>query len=286
MLSRSLLFVPANKEKMLININKLSADIVIIDLEDAVPIQEKKISRDLVKKYIYKVNKPIFIRVNSIETEEFLYDMNLIKEVCNASNLKGVMLPKSNSKQAIKNLDTALCEYEKLHDRKTKILIIPLIEEALGIQNINEIIEASNRIFRIAFGGEDFTEDIGATSTVSEYELLYARSKIVIASRAHGIEKPIDTVYTNYKDIEGFKNNAKFVKSLGFSGKLLIHPSQNEIANISFSPTPKEVESAKEIVLLSETNKGAFSLHGKMIDKPIVKKAQNIINEYNLIEAK
>lgn len=285
MLSRSLLFVPANKEKILININKLSADIIVIDLEDAVSLEEKKMSRDLVKEYIYKLNKPIFIRVNSIETEEFIYDMNLIKEVCDASVLKGIMLPKSNSKQAIKNLDTALCEYEKLHDRKIKILIIPLIEEALGIRNIDEIIEASDRIFKIAFGGEDFTEDIGAISTAGEYELLYARSKIIIASRVHGIEKLIDTVYTDYKNTEGFKNNSNFVKSLGFGGKLLIHPSQNEIANLSFSPTLKEVESAKEIVLLSETNKGAFSLHGKMIDKPIIKKAQNIINEYSLIEA-
>lgn len=283
MLGRSLLFVPANKEKMLLKIDELEADIIIIDLEDAVSLDEKQKSRELLKKHLPKLNKSVLIRVNSSESNEYKDDMDLFKELVEVSSLKGVMLPKSNSKHDIAKLAAELSECEKLNKRTSKLIIVPLLEDALGIHNIDEVITASDRILKVAFGGEDFTGDIGAQGTSDEYELLYARSKIVIASRAHGIEKPIDTVYTDYKDIEGFKNNCYFVKSLGFGGKLLIHPNQNKIANASFSPTIEEVEFAKEITSLSLTNKGAFSLNGKMIDKPIIEKAQNVINEYNLI---
>lgn len=135
MLNRSLLFVPADKEKMLRKINELQADLIIIDLEDAVRVDEKHIGRDLIRKYIGDWEKPVFIRVNSIETSEFQVDMQLILEISNAVSLQGVMLPKSSSRRNIEELAEHLETIENQGSRQSKLSIIPLIESALGVHN-------------------------------------------------------------------------------------------------------------------------------------------------------
>ncbi|MBR7554809.1 HpcH/HpaI aldolase/citrate lyase family protein [Allobacillus sp. GCM10007491] len=286
MLNRSLLFVPADKEKMLRKINELQADLIIIDLEDAVRVDEKHIGRDLIRKYIGDWEKPVFIRVNSIETSEFQVDMQLILEISNAVSLQGVMLPKSSSRRNIEELAEHLETIENQGSRQSKLSIIPLIESALGVHNSIEIASSHQRVMMLAFGGVDFTTDIGAQITDGEMELLYARSKLVIASRCANIKQPIDTVYTNFKDNDGFIENCIYVKQLGFAGKLLIHPSQIKSANAVFSPSKEEYEFAQRLVSRALTEKGAFQLDGKMIDKPIIEKAERILNEYELIKSK
>lgn len=284
MLSRSLLFVPADQEKMLLKINQLKTDGIIIDLEDAVSNEKKPLGRNLIQEHLKKINLPVFIRVNSLDTNHFKKDMELIKKIGHLDSLQGIMLANSNTKKCITQLSSYLDEFEKTSNRKNKISIFPLIEDALGVHQIDEIIEASDRVSRVAFGAEDFTEDIGAKKTPSQDELLYAKSKIILASRVHRIEKPIDTVYTNFKDDIGFRESAIHSKNLGFGGRLLIHPNQSKIANESFSPSKEEVELAKEIIMQAEKNDGAFNLNGKMIDKPIIAKAQETINQYNLMK--
>src|SRR5699024_2686348 len=282
MLSRSLLFVPGNKEKMLAKINEQLADIILIDLEDAVILEDKETSRELINEYIQTYKKDVFIRVNNVNSDDFIKDMHFINKISNAECLKGVMLPQVNSKEDINILKKHLNNFESKLDKKekNKFSIIPLIEDAYGVYNIDEIIQSSDRIFKIAFGGEDFSYDINAKRTENETELLFARSKIVLASRAHDIESPIDTVYTDINNSKGFKENCFFVKSLGFEGKLLIHPSQVEHANIIFAPSLKEVDFAKKVVLESKNNNGTFQLEGEMIDKPIIDKAQKLINKH------
>lgn len=286
MLNRSLLFVPADKERMLRKINELQADLIIIDLEDAVRVDEKHIGRDLIRKYIGDWEKPVFIRVNSIETSEFQVDMQLILEISNAVSLQGVMLPKSSSRRNIEELAEHLETIENQGSRQSKLSIIPLIESALGVHNSIEIASSHQRVMMLAFGGVDFTTDIGAQITDGEMELLYARSKMVIASRCANIKQPIDTVYTNFKDNDGFIENCIYVKALGFAGKLLIHPSQIKGANAVFSPSKEEFEFAQQLVSQALKEKGAFQLDGKMIDKPIIEKAERILNEYELIKSK
>ena len=283
MLSRSLLFVPADKEKMLYKINQLKADGVILDLEDAVANDNKSLARELIKQYIIDMNTSVFIRVNSIETSDFKKDMELIKSISHLENLQGIVLAKSNSEQCILQLNDYLNKYENYDFKNNKIKIIPLIEDALGVYNIDEIIKASDRIARVAFGAEDFTEDIGAEKTPKQEELLFAKSKLILSSRVHKIEKPIDTVYTDFTDITGFKESVLHSKRLGFGGRLLIHPNQVEVANEYFAPSIEEVTLAKEIIKHAKKNKGAFNLNGKMIDKPIITRAENTIKQYNLI---
>ncbi|MGY0691497.1 HpcH/HpaI aldolase/citrate lyase family protein [Virgibacillus sp. FSP13] len=286
MLNRSLLFVPADKEKMLLKINQLQADVILIDLEDAVAIGDKAIGRDLIRRHIDQWRKPVFIRVNSIETDEFQEDMDLLKRVSNAESLKGVMLPKASSENDIKTLSRYLKTAERQSDKAADLYIIPLIESALGVKRAYEIATADQRITRLAFGGVDFTNDIGAEVTIEEKELLYARSEIILSSRCAHIGQPIDTVYTDFKNIDGFSNNCAFAKSLGFGGKLLIHPAQIEIANTTFAPTAEEVDFAKKIISQSTAEKGSFQLDGKMIDKPIIEKAQRILHDYESIKLK
>src|SRR5699024_734919 len=190
---------------------------------------------------------------------------------------------KSSSAKDIATLLSYMEKAEEFHDRSDKLGIIPLIENALGVHQIDEIITASKRVFQIAFGGEYFTYDIGAQATPAETELLYSRSKIILSSRVYGIEKPIDTVYTDFRDLRGFEKSCTFVRTLGFGGKLLIHPNQIDIANATFSPSADEIEFAEKVVSLAEKNKGAFNLEGKMVDRPIIEKARRIIADASFI---
>lgn len=280
MKSRSLLFIPADKERMLQKVNKLSADIILIDLEDAVAPGDKQTGRNLIKENLPLWNKPVFIRVNSIETSDFKKDMDFIVELNWTSSLQGVMLPKAASKQDIELVANYLLKTEETNQIEAPRSIIPLIETAWGVKNAYEIASESSRVCSLAFGGVDFTNDIRAEVTISETELLYARSEIVIASRCANIEQPIDTVFTDFNNNEGLRDSCSFAKSLGFGGKLLIHPKQINIANQSFSPTKEEVEFAKKVVLQSNNRDGAFQLEGKMIDKPIIERAQILLRNY------
>ncbi|WP_085522754.1 HpcH/HpaI aldolase/citrate lyase family protein [Tuberibacillus sp. Marseille-P3662] len=283
MLSRSLLFVPADQETMISKVNQLEADIILLDLEDAVAIETKPAARDLLKKHIQYWHRPVFIRINSIETTDFLDDMTFIKSLGNSNALQGFMLPKASSKEDIEKLAQHLEDAEQYNQLDKTYLILPLIESAAGVKKAHEIAVASERITRLAFGGVDFTHDIGAQDTPQEHELLYARSEIVISSRVANIKKPIDTVYTHLKDSEGFRQSSSYAKSLGFGGKLLIHPAQIEPANDVFSPTDDEISFAKELVKHAEAQAGTFQLNGKMIDRPVIEKAYQVLEDEKAI---
>lgn len=283
MLSRSLLFVPADKEKMLMKINQLEADIVIIDLEDAVALDDKPYARELLKKHAPNWDRPVFIRINSIETNDYQKDFNLINDFGDNVKLQGVMLPKSLYQSDNKKLAAQLEEIEKRHHKTDNYQIIPLIESAIGVKNAYEIAVADHRVFKLAFGGVDFTNDIGAQQTKEEYELLFARSELVVASRCANIGQPIDTVYTDIQDHEGFETSSRAVKSLGFSGKLLVHPAQIKLANHVFSPSQEEIDYAQKLVRQVKHQSGTFQFEGKMIDKPVIDKAHNVLETYKAI---
>lgn len=285
MLNRSLLFIPADKEKMLLKINTLKADVFILDLEDAVSLNHKQFSRDLVKKHFRDIQKPTILRINSMETHEHSLDMSLVAEIASFNSFQGIMLPKAINKKNIEKVVNHLFEIEKETKIYKKIPIIPLIESASGIRNAYEIACADERITQLAFGGVDFIGDIDAQPTPCEQELLYARSEIIISSRSAGLDKPIDTVYVNFKDTEGFSSNCSYVKKLGFGSKLLIHPSQVDTANQVFSPSKLEVEEAKKIMdnIHENGNIGTFQVNGKMVDKPVIEKAKRTLNDYQEI---
>ncbi|UOF88956.1 CoA ester lyase [Fodinisporobacter ferrooxydans] len=243
-LFRSWMFVPGSDIKKIEKSKQLSADVVIYDLEDAVSLTEKDSARKLVKQVVQaEVDRIHFVKINSISSPLFLDDLDAIAE----KGLSGIVLPKSENKEQIVLLDDLLNQFEMKRSIHQKIEIMPLIESASGLYNAYEIAQSSSRIKRLAFGAVDFSLDIHAELTKEGTELLYARSQLVVASRAAGVEPPIDAVYLDFKDYEGLKRETSFVKQLGFQGKLVIHPNQIETVNAVFLPTAAEIEEGIEV---------------------------------------
>lgn len=282
MLIRSLLFVPGNNERVITKAEQLPADIVIYDLEDAVSHDQKADARERVCNALSATAKSVIVRVNSMETSYFLDDILAISSV-KADTLKAVMLPKTNCSADVVALDKLLTSL----DVPTSIEILPLLETALGVKNAFDIGCSSDRVKRLAFGSVDFGLDIGATLTEEGTELLFARSQIVLASRAAELEKPIDTVFVDFRDTEGLEKETVRVKGLGFGGKLAIHPSQVDSINTIFQPTKQEKEEAAEIVAyVEEHGEAVFQLKGKMVDEPIIKRAIQIRQITEMLESK
>ncbi|MEX6701598.1 CoA ester lyase [Peribacillus frigoritolerans] len=287
MITRTWMFIPGSDEKKLKKVQQLCADVFIYDLEDAVSPEGKKDARDLVRKYI-KANqeKENYIRINGFHTPYFYDDLLDLIDL----GLTGIVLPKVETKEEIRSLDHLLVEREsKRNLNKGQIKIVPLIESALGLYNSFEIASASQRVQQLAFGSMDYAFDINATITKNAHELLYARSQLVVTSRAAGVGPPIDTVFVDIKDHKGFLAETQFVKELGFQGKLIIHPDQVDLVNQVFTPSPEEIEEAERIVRAFEQalvkGEGVLQLNGKMVDLPIVERAKRTLQSVNLYQS-
>jgi len=278
-LSRTWMFVPGSQERRLQKVKDLPADVLIYDLEDAVAASEKEKARKMVRQALRENAERVnFVRINDPSTPYFLADLQEIA----VEGLTGIVLPKAAKKEDVILVDRLLGQLEEGKNLpQGSIRIVPLIESALGLQHTYEIATASDRVIRLAFGSVDFTLDIGAKLTKGGMELLYARSQLVVASRAAGIEGPIDAVYIHIRDMEGLRQETTFAKQLGFQGKLVVHPDQIPIVNEIFTPTAEEVEEARGIVsAFAEAvaaGSGAIQWKGKMIDYPVAERAKRIV---------
>lgn len=280
-LYRSWMFVPGNNPRMLEKAVGIEVDAFIYDLEDAVPIKEKEQARLLVKRQLTEVhdsNTKHFVRINGWSTPWGKDDVEALVE----KGLTGFVIPKTSGGQEIEHLDQLVTRLEERNgiDHGT-VRFVPLIETALGLYHAFEIATASSRVLNLAFGSLDFTLDIGARSSSSENELLYARSQLIVVSRAAEIAPPIDTVYPNIRDLEGLKRQSQMAREFGFQGKLCIHPNQIETIEIAFSPSEEEILEAREIIdayeqALSE-RRGAIEVNGKMVDPPVAERARKIV---------
>ncbi|MEM2901663.1 MAG: CoA ester lyase [Candidatus Bathyarchaeia archaeon] len=285
---RSMLFVPGNNAKMVEKAVKLEADAIILDLEDAVPIHEKENARLIVQDSIRRFGSSnqlhLFIRINSISSE--LYREDIDKAV--QKNVEGLMIPKSETVDDVKTIETLLREREKeLGLEQGGITFIPLIETAKGVLHAYELASASRRIVALGFGSVDFTADIGAKPLGDGLEINYPRAYISVAAHAARVQA-IDTPWVNITDLEGLIKDCKIARQLGFTGKMAIHPSQLNIVNRMFSPTDEEITYAKKVVeafeKALEAGLGATSLEGKMIDRASYRQAMNILQFSKLIE--
>lgn len=278
-LFRSLMFVPGNQPRRLEKVPSLRSDVILYDLEDSVPIEEKEIARSLVGEALLKhTYKSSFVRVNALSTVYFFEDVSAV--IC--ESLQGIVLPKTEQRDQIVIADYLLTQLERKNGLETgRLEIIPLIETALGISNALEVAASCPRVKRMAFGAVDYTLDIQAELTEESLETFMARSQLVIASRAAGIEPPIDTVYINIKQPEGLEASTKQAKQIGFQGKLVIHPDQIDIVHSVFSPSSKEIEAAQKVIqAFEEANRlglAAIQVDGKMIDYPVVERAKRIL---------
>lgn len=284
---RTWMFIPGSKDKHLTKAGKLPADTLIFDLEDAVSLADKESARLKVKQYIENLKDRLnYVRVNALTTPYFLEDINEII----TPNLTGIVLPKSNKKEDMIIVDYILGQLEQKHGLpEGSLSIVPLIETAQGLNNVDEIVSASKRIHCLAFGAEDLTLDLNIETGAVEQELLYARSKLVVASRAAGIEAPIDSVYIDFKDEVGLRKSARIGKQIGFQGKLTIHPNQIDIVNEVFAPTLEEITKAKKIVEMYDAathdERGVIQVDGQMVDAPVVERARKVLSSAGLISS-
>ena len=277
---RSMLFLPGNTPNIIQNAAILGADAVILDLEDAVSPSEKDSARILVRSMVRSMGfNPceVIVRINSIDTAYWQKDLDAVIPVCPSL----IMPPKTACAQDVLTVDAYITQLEeKLGMENGTVGLIPLIETALGIENAFQIASACPRVKAIFLGGEDLTADLHCKRTKEGREISYARSRMVCAARAAGVEV-YDTPFTDVNDDEGIYDDAKTAKSLGFTGKSAISPRHVKAINEVFSPSLQDIEYAYEVMeairIGKEQGKGAVSLRGKMIDAPIVARARQTI---------
>lgn len=284
-LLRTLLFAPGNRPRFLEKVGQCGADAVILDLEDAVPIAAKETTRAAVRTAVSALTScPVYVRVNPLTaTTGFSLAVggaDLQAVVC--ADLAGVILPKVETAADVQHADALVSDLEHQHGlAEGTIDLIPIIETARGVHQAFDIASATPRLKRLAFGAGDFTRDIGVRWSRRETESQHARSVLVVASRAAGIEAPLDSVWINLQDQRGLMRSASMGKQLGFQGKMAIHPSQVEPINAAFSPTAREIAFATRVVdafrQAEADGAAAIQLDGQFIDYPIVESAQRLL---------
>lgn len=282
-LARSALFVPGNRPERVDKAAATAADLVIIDLEDAVPESEKDTVRPLVREKIDQHrNRNIMVRVNALDTGRTEADLAGII----GPALHSVMLPKVQAEKDVLHIAELMSAAEEAAGLTCgKVALVALIETALGVEHafaIAKTVSDPPRLATLAFGAADFTLDMGISITKTGEELAFARARIALACRAAGIEPPLDTPYMiDLADRQAFENDAMRGKVLGFGGKLCIHPNQIDFVNQLFSPSEEEISFAvKAIAAFKEAEangRAAIQVDGKFVDYPVVYRARRIL---------
>ncbi|AZO94857.1 citrate (pro-3S)-lyase subunit beta [Halocella sp. SP3-1] len=283
-LRRTMLYVPGNNPGMILNVHIYGADSIMFDLEDSVSLNEKDSARFLVynalKTFDYR-NTETVVRVNGLNTPFGKEDLEAIVR----AKPDIIRLPKTEKAEDVQEVDYLVTEIEnKIGLESGSIKLMAAVESALGVINASQIATASARLLGIALGAEDFVTDLKTTRSMDGIELLTARSQILFAARAAGINA-LDTVFSDVNDEEGLINEVKLIKQLGFDGKSIINPRQIEPVHKIFTPTTEEIEKATRVLgAIKEAEKkgsGVISLDGKMVDKPIVDRARRTIDLAN-----
>ncbi|MFQ5872646.1 MAG: HpcH/HpaI aldolase/citrate lyase family protein [Dehalococcoidia bacterium] len=289
MLLRSLLFVPAVRERFIEKAPQAGADLICLDMEDSVPPGEKDRGREMAREAVSNMPRTGYlmcVRVNSLQSG--LVEEDLAAVV--SSGLDAISLPKAEGPQIIDTVDRYLTLLERSRGlSEGQVKIIPWIETALGLVNAYQICAASPRLIGAAVGGEDLTADMGIQRTKGGKEIEHARYVVATAASAAGI-LPLDTPFTDFRDPDGLKEDSLLAKSLGYKGKFCIHPSQVEIVNQVYQPSEEEVEYARKVVAAykegAEKGLGAVSLDGVMVDKPVYDRAITLLERVEAIKCK
>ena len=287
-LLRSMLFAPGNHARRVEKALTLDADAVILDLEDACPVAEKVATRAVVVAALQKPRRALgYVRINSLATEFGHGDLGAVVQ----RGVDGVMPTKVNGPDEIQSADRLMSALERERGLALRSVdLLPLIETGLGLARAEAIARASPRVKRLAFGAGDFTLDMNIRWSRDETELLAFRSALVLASRAAGIEAPIDLAWIDTQDDEGFASSVRWGSTLGFQGKLCIHPKHVEPINRAFSPSEDDIAKARRVVdaFRDAEAKGsaAFALDGALVDYAIVFKAQRVLERAAQVEAR
>ena len=277
---RSMLFLPGNTPNMIINGDALGADSIILDLEDAVSPDEKDSARLLVRSAMKNMGFAgceITVRINSIDTDYWKDDLEAVIPL--KPDL--IMPPKASCAEDMRIIDEYIAGIERRCGMEPGTIgLIALIETALGVENAFEIATASPRVRALFLGAEDLSADLHCSRTKEGLEILYARTRLVTAAHAAGIDV-YDTPFTDVNDDEGIEADSRLARSLGFTGKAAISPRHLDAINRCFSPSQAETDYARQVLAAIEDakrcGKGAVALRGKMIDAPIAARARQTL---------
>lgn len=271
--------MPGNNPGMLLNADLYRADSVVFDLEDAVSVYEKDAARDLVRNAL-KYNEyrcEVGVRVNHISTPFGYDDLEAMMSV----KPDFLRLPKSEEAEDIQRVDEIVTKAEARYGYEPgSVKFVLTIETALGIRNSYELAKASRRVVAMGIGAEDFAADMQANRSRDGKEILFAKSQLLLSARAAKIQA-LDNVFADVKDEEAFCAETQLGKDLGFDGKSVIHPSQIPLVHGIYAPSDAELEKSRRILAAYEdalaNNSGVIALDGKMIDGPIVKRAERAL---------
>lgn len=284
-LRRSMLFVPANNPGIIRDSYLYRPDSVMFDLEDSIAITEKDSARYLLFNMIKKM-KPLYkesgielvVRINGLDTEFGVEDL----EASIRAGIEVIRIPKTDTVENVYEVEKHIERIEKesgIEVGRTKIIVA--IEGPLGALNALEIAKCSPRLIGMAIGGEDYVTNLKTTRSEGGVEMLMGRAMIVMAARSAGIAA-LDSVYSDVNNDEGFLKEASMIKQMGFDGKSLIHPRQIELIHNLYTPDEKSIKKSLRIIKSTEEalaeGRGVFTVDGKMIDKPIIERAQHVLN--------
>jgi citrate lyase subunit beta/citryl-CoA lyase len=276
-LRRTMLYCPASQPKLYYFAPSYRPDCIIFDLEDSVELAEKDGARDLLVEAVRSLtfdDVELFVRVNGLKTPFIEDDLEAVVR----AGIEYIRLPMCETPEEIQVVDRMLEEYERIHRceiGKTKIQVG--IETPLGVINAREMATASERVMGLSFGAEDYTASLGVSRTKNGEELQYARSTILNVARAYGLEAT-DSVWADFRDTDGFKEELRNIYAMGYQSKACIHPSQIDLVHEVFRPSPEEIKWAERVLDAVEKagieGGGAIAVDGKMIDVPLIKKAK------------
>ncbi|HEY9054332.1 MAG TPA: aldolase/citrate lyase family protein [Rectinemataceae bacterium] len=277
---RSLLYIPGNNPGMLQNCAIYGSDGVLLDLEDSIALAEKDAARCLVAHALLALDfgsVEKVVRINGRDTPFFEDDLAAIIP----SRPDAIRLPKVDSAEDVLEADRIISALEDENGiPRGSVGIQAMLETARAIVNLDSIASASDRLVGLTLGGQDLAADLGIKATKAGLELLYAKSAVVIAAKANGLEA-FDTVYTDVADLAGLAEAAALSVSLGFTGKAAIHPSQIPVIHAAYAPDPKELAKAVRIVAGAREAEarglGVVSVDGRMVDAPVVAQARRVI---------
>ena len=279
-LRRTMMFLPGNNPGMLTDAHIYEPDSIMIDLEDAVSINQKYAARMLVYHALKTIdygNVETVVRINALDSGFGEKDIEAVVR----AGVDVIRLPKTDTAQDIIDVDKIITRVEKEIGREGETLMMAAIESATGVINAVEIAKASPRMMGIALGAEDYVTNLKTSRSSHGMELFLARSQIVLAARNAGIAC-FDTVNSNLDDMEQFKEEVKFIKDLGFDGKSVIHPKQISAVNEVYTPTEKDIKKSMRVIAgakeAERKGSGVISVDGKMVDMPIIVRAQRVID--------
>ena len=277
---RSLLFVPGTRPEFIAKARHLNADAIILDLEDSVTPSEKPRARQIIARALeegFPGPQAVFVRINGAASG--VIDLDLRDGFRPRAN--GVVVPKCESAAQIQAVDARLRIVEERHARpRGSVRLLALIESARGVLEAPAIARSHPRIWGIAFGAEDFTADLAVSRTAEGGELAHARAALSLAAHAAGVE-PVDGVYAAFRDERGLRADAAEARRLGYTGKLVLHPSQIAPVHEIFAPTPEEIHHARLVVAAfadaQARGDGVAVVDNMMVDRPVAERAERVL---------